>query len=63
MTSIQPKWQNYINGAFVPGSEGNLSVENPATGEHLAWQASAGTDDVDQAVAAARACVDEGRLT
>ena len=35
MTPIAPYWQNYIDGAFVDGGAGRITVENPATGEVL----------------------------
>ena len=47
---------NYIGGAWVPstGAE-QLDVTNPATGEVLARVPLSGRDDVEAAVAAARA--------
>jgi aldehyde dehydrogenase (NAD+) len=51
---IQPYWQNYIDGAWVDGGAGRLSVENPGTGEALAEHAVANAADVDRAVQAAR---------
>jgi len=54
MTKIQPYWQNYIDGAFVDGGAGRITIDNPATGEAIAEQALANAADVDRAVAAAR---------
>ncbi len=55
---VKPYWQSYIGGQWVNGSgDGRIAVENPATGEQLAEVARAGREDVDGAVAAARACV------
>ena len=55
MTDIAPYWQNYIDGAWVDGGAGRVTVEDPATGEPLAEQALANAADVDRAVTAARA--------
>jgi acyl-CoA reductase-like NAD-dependent aldehyde dehydrogenase len=47
----------YIGGEFAPAASGRrFPVENPATEEVLAEVAEAGAEDVDRAVAAARAC-------
>ncbi len=54
MTDIAPYWQNYVDGAWVDGGAGRLTVEDPATGEPLAEQALADAADVDRAVTAAR---------
>ncbi len=56
MTQIKEYWKNYINNQWVEGAAGKLSVENPATGEHLAWQAMADKADIDAAVNAAHSC-------
>jgi aldehyde dehydrogenase (NAD+) len=53
MTSIQSYWQNYIDGAWVDGGDGTISVTNPANGETLAEHALASPQDVDAAVQAA----------
>lgn len=47
----------FINGEFVPARSGTKPFEsrNPATGETLATIATAGREDVDDAVAAAKA--------
>ena len=47
---------NFINGEFVPAADGATEpVINPATGSEYARAASSGPEDVDRAVAAARA--------
>jgi len=51
----------FIAGRFVPSKSGRrFSTVNPATGEILAEVAQAGLEDLDDAVAAARAAVDGG---
>ena len=55
-SDIKPYWQNYIDGQWVDGGAGRLTVDNPATGEALAEQAMADRADVDRAVQAAKAC-------
>ena len=60
---IAPYWQNYVDGAWIDGGAGRLTVEDPATGLPLAEQALADPADVDRAVAAARACHESGVLT
>ncbi len=62
MADIKSYWQNYIDGAFVDGGAGRLTVENPATGEAIAEQALADAADVDRAVAAAKRCHESGVL-
>ena len=54
--AIKPYWQNYINGRFVDGGSGRLTVTNPADNSPVAEIALASAADVDAAVAAARAC-------
>ena len=49
-----------IDGEWAEGTEQPLSVIDPSTGELLAESASAGLNDVDRAVAAARRAFDEG---
>ncbi|TAN33678.1 gamma-aminobutyraldehyde dehydrogenase [bacterium] len=44
----------WINGCSVPGSERERRVDNPADGEALAMVASAGPEEVQKAVEAAR---------
>jgi len=47
---------NFINGEFVPAADGATEpVINPATGSEYARAASSGPEDVDRAVAAAKA--------
>jgi len=56
-TGVKAYWQNFINGKWVDGSTaGRIAVDNPATGEIIAEVAEATEDDVNSAVAAARAC-------
>jgi len=59
----QDYWQNYVDGAWIDGGAGRLTVENPGTGEALAEIACADAGDIDRAVAAAKACHDSGALT
>ena len=53
--AIKPYWQNYINGRFVDGGSGRLTVTNPSDNSPVAEIALASAADVDAAVAAARA--------
>ena len=51
----------FINGTFVPAASGKrFATVNPATGETIAEVAEAGTEDLDRAVASARAAVASG---
>ncbi len=60
---VKDYWQNYIGGAWSDGSKGErISLMDPATGEPFAEAAKATAEDVDRAVAAARACVDSRAL-
>jgi aldehyde dehydrogenase (NAD+)/phenylacetaldehyde dehydrogenase len=60
-TSLELKTDLFIGGSFVPAKSGKcFSTTNPATGEPLADIASAGREDLDAAVASARAAVDSG---
>ena len=59
----QDYWQNYVDGAWVDGGAGRLTVENPGTGEALADIACADAEDIGRAVAAAKACHESGVLT
>jgi len=53
---------NYIGGAWTPaGATGSLPVTNPASGETLAQVPLSGGDDLDAAVAAARAALPKWR--
>ena len=50
----------WINGQWQAGS-GTVDVENPATGKNVAQVATAGEQEVNAAVAAAKAAFDDGR--
>ena len=50
----------WINGRWQAGS-GTVDVENPATGKNVAQVATAGEQEVNAAVAAAKAAFDDGR--
>ena len=50
----------WINGRWQAGS-GTVDVENPATGKTVAQVATAGEQEVNDAVAAAKAAFDDGR--
>jgi aldehyde dehydrogenase (NAD+) len=56
VVDIAPSYGLFIDGAFVPASSsgGVFKTVNPASEEVLAEVASAGAEDVDRAVAAAR---------
>ena len=56
-------WQNYVDGNWVDGGAGRLTVENPGTGEPLAEIALADAADIDRAVKAALACYETGVLS
>ena len=60
---MQDFFQNYLNGSWIDGGGGRLSVNNPGTGEHLAEVALADAADIDLAVAAALACHESGALS
>ncbi len=60
---MQDFFQNYLNGSWIDGGGGRLSVNNPGTGEHLAEVALADAADIDRAVAAALACHESGALS
>ena len=55
--------RNYIDGAFVDGAAGRITIDDPATGEAFAEQALADAGDVDRAVWAAKRCHESGVLT
>ena len=59
----QDYWQNYVDGRWVDGGAGRLTVDNPGTGAALAEIASADAADIDRAVKAALACHESGVLT
>ncbi|MCY0878955.1 MAG: aldehyde dehydrogenase family protein [Firmicutes bacterium] len=54
------KWAAWVNGAPYEGGGEFFAVEEPATGEVLAWVAKLGADAVDHAVQVARRQFDEG---
>jgi aldehyde dehydrogenase (NAD+) len=56
-TGIRPYWENYIAGGWVDASDsGRLPVTDPATGRTICEVARGTPEDIDAAVAAARAC-------
>ncbi len=58
-TATQTKFQNFINGEWVDPAEGATEdVLNPATGETIAQAPLSTKEDVDRAVAAAKAAFD-----
>ena len=59
----QDYWQNYVDGNWVDGGAGRLTVKNPGTGEPLAEIALANAADIDLAVKAALACHKSGVLS
>ncbi|MDZ7678427.1 MAG: aldehyde dehydrogenase family protein [Acidimicrobiales bacterium] len=60
IVSIAERYSLFIGGDWVePRSEATFTTVNPATEEPLAEIAEAGADDVDRAVAAARAAFDQ----
>ena len=59
--SLNLQTELFINGDFVPSVSGKrFATTNPATGETLAQVAEAGREDLDRAVAAARAAFESG---
>ncbi|MCF6320159.1 MAG: aldehyde dehydrogenase family protein [Rhizobiaceae bacterium] len=62
MPEISDYWKNFINNKWVDGGSDRLSVQNPSTGEHLAWQAMADANDINDAVSAAKTCHESGVL-
>jgi len=60
---VQDYWQNYVDGNWIDGGAGRLTVDNPGTGEALAEIACADAGDIDRAVGAAFACHETGVLT
>ena len=51
---MESYYKNYVDGKWIDGGSGVISVDNPATGEHLADQAIASPQDIDKAVNAAK---------
>jgi betaine-aldehyde dehydrogenase len=59
-TTTIAKLQNFIDGEFVDNADGaTLPVVNPATAEDIAEMPLSGEEDVNRAVAAARAAFDD----
>jgi acyl-CoA reductase-like NAD-dependent aldehyde dehydrogenase len=53
--------ENYVDGAWQPAASGaTFESRDPATGALVAIAPRSGTEDVDRAIAAARAAFDEG---
>jgi len=63
MAEVRSYWRNYIDGQWIDGSASRIVVDNPATAEPLAEQASADPADIDRAVRAARKCHASQALT
>ena len=59
---VKSRYGHYIGGEWVD-SETKIDVRDPSTDEVFATIASATLDDAERAIAAARECVKEGRLT
>src|SRR5215470_17116196 len=60
IVTLAPEYGLFLNGEFVPAASGQLfATVNPATEEPLARVAEAGAEDVDRAVAAARAAYEQ----
>ena len=58
---VIPPQQLFINGKWQPASSGaTIDIISPIDGKLITTAADAGSDDVDQAVAAARKVFDEG---
>lgn len=56
-SDVRPYWKNFIGGAWVDGLQGQtIPVTDPATGLKLCEVARGTAEDIDKAVAAARAC-------
>ncbi|MCX6407299.1 MAG: aldehyde dehydrogenase family protein [Propionibacteriales bacterium] len=58
LAGIKPRYQLFLDGAFVDGGGDDLTSVNPATGETLTTVSTASAADVDRAVAAARRAYD-----
>lgn len=60
--SMKQHYPLFINGEFVESSSGEvIETFNPATGEVIGTVAKANREDVDKAVAAARAAFEQGK--
>eukprot|EP00729_Bicosta_minor_P010548 gene10548-3429_t len=58
--STSSTYQHFINGQYTPPSSGKYTpIFSPRTGLQFAQIAEASVDDVDAAIAAARACFDD----
>jgi aldehyde dehydrogenase (NAD+) len=64
IAGLKPAYRMFVDGEFTEGSGEPLKTVNPATEEVLAEVSTAGSDDVDRAVGAARRAQDEvwGRM-
>ena len=63
-TSTIPVHRNYINGEWVPAASGRTSENHdPATGELIGHFSQSAQEDVNRAVAAAKAAFESWRLT
>lgn len=60
--SEQIHWRNFVAGEWRD-AEHHIEVEDPSTGEVFATIACASNADIDDAMLAARACVNRGELT
>ncbi len=58
IAAIGPRYQMFVDGAFVDGGGDDLDSINPATREVLTTVSTASSADVDRAVAAARKAYD-----
>ncbi|MEH3067847.1 MAG: aldehyde dehydrogenase family protein [Aeromicrobium erythreum] len=58
IAAIKPRYQLFLDGAFVDGGGDDLTSVNPATGETLTTVSTASAADVDRAVGAARRAYD-----
>ncbi|WP_286690583.1 MULTISPECIES: aldehyde dehydrogenase family protein [unclassified Aeromicrobium] len=58
IAAIKPRYQLFLDGAFVDGGGDDLTSVNPAAGETLTTVSTASAADVDRAVAAARRAYD-----
>jgi aldehyde dehydrogenase (NAD+) len=56
---LRERYQMYVGGRFVDGRGDDIKTVNPATEEPIAAVSTASTDDVDDAVRAARSAYDE----
>src|ERR671929_1808557 len=64
MATATQTLKNFVDGAFVDPADGRTSpVLNPATGEEIAQAPDSGQEDIDRAVAAARAAFGAWSIT